>query len=226
MTFHVKHVLICLCIITWVNSGNFSSTEDPTPQATPKVPTQTTNSSVEMSTATPYTTTITDIPNELEDDAINKSEQQDDTQANLSTTSTSSTTATITPPPTPEAKTVNTSAGIFHPTSKSTKVTSATTPNPSTQKQVSGKDIQYITSQLTDDLSSVSKWLTDNKLSLHLGKTESILFASKPRLRSCDQLNIVCNGTTITSTKSVKYLGADLDQCLSGESIANQCIFK
>ncbi|XP_060608439.1 LDL receptor repeat-containing protein egg-1-like [Ruditapes philippinarum] len=80
---------------------------------------------------------------------------------------------------------------------------------------VSGKDIQYITSQLTDDLSSVSKWLTGYKLSLHLGKTESILFASKPRLRSCDQLNIVCNGTTITSTKSVKYLGADIDQCLS-----------
>lgn len=72
----------------------------------------------------------------------------------------------------------------------------------------------------------MSKWLTDNKLSLHLGKTESILFASKPRLRSCDQLNIVCNGTTITSTKSVKYLGADLDQCLSGESIANQVIKK
>jgi hypothetical protein len=43
---------------------------------------------------------------------------------------------------------------------------------------------------------------------------------------TCDQLNIVCNGTTIASTKSVKYLGADLDKCLSGESIANQVIKK
>jgi hypothetical protein len=86
---------------------------------------------------------------------------------------------------------------------------------------VSGIDIQYITSQLTDVLSSVSKWL-----SLHLGKTESILFASKPILRSCDRLNIVCNDTTIISTKFVKYLGADLDQCLSDESIPNQVIKK
>jgi hypothetical protein len=91
---------------------------------------------------------------------------------------------------------------------------------------VSGKDIQYITSQLTDDLTSISKWLTDNKLSLHLGKTESILFASKPKLRSCDKLDIVCNETSISSTKSVKYLGVNLDQSLSGESTANQVIKK
>ena len=91
---------------------------------------------------------------------------------------------------------------------------------------VSGKDIQYITSQLTDDLTSVGKWLTDNKLSLHLGKTESILFASQPRLRSCDKVHITCNETSISSTKSVKYLGVNLDQGLSGESIANLVIKK
>lgn len=91
---------------------------------------------------------------------------------------------------------------------------------------VSGKNIQYISSQLTDDLTNVSKWLVDNKLSLHLGKTESILFASKPRLKSCDKLDIACNDTTISSTKSVKYLGTDLDQSLTGESIANQVIKK
>ena len=93
---------------------------------------------------------------------------------------------------------------------------------------MAGKDIQYITSQLTDDLTSISKWLTDNKLALHLGKTESILFASKPKLSSCDRLVIVhvCNENLISSNKSVKYFGANLDQCLSGESIANQVIKK
>ena len=85
---------------------------------------------------------------------------------------------------------------------------------------VSGNDLQHITSLLNEDLTSVSKWLTDNKLSLQLGKTESILFASKPRLRSCDQVHITCNNTPIASTNPVKYLGADLDQrrvhCQSG----------
>jgi len=49
-------------------------------------------------------------------------------------------------------------------------------------------------------------------LSLHLGKTETILFGSKQKLRPITSLNISCNGTNINPTGSVKYLGVTIDQ--------------
>ena len=44
---------------------------------------------------------------------------------------------------------------------------------------VSGSDPQAIADALSVELESCRQWLMDNKLSLHLGKTESILFGSK-----------------------------------------------
>ena len=49
---------------------------------------------------------------------------------------------------------------------------------------VPGKDVKEIELKLTKELESISNWLTDNKLSLHLGKTESILFGPKKKLQS------------------------------------------
>jgi len=89
---------------------------------------------------------------------------------------------------------------------------------------VSHKDVQYIQQTLSFELESVSKWLIDNKLSLHLGKTESILFGTKRKLKSHSELNITCNGSKIVSKSSVKYLGVDLDQCLNGEITGNKVI--
>ena len=72
----------------------------------------------------------------------------------------------------------------------------------------------------------VSEWLVDNKLSLHLGKTESILFASKIRLKSQSNLQISNKGINIESKEVVKYLGVVLEQCLSGESMVKLIIQK
>ena len=47
----------------------------------------------------------------------------------------------------------------------------------------SHKDPTYIASHLSAQLASCRTWLTDNRLSLHVGKTESILFGSSRRLR-------------------------------------------
>ena len=66
----------------------------------------------------------------------------------------------------------------------------------------------------------------DNKLSLHLGKTESILFGSKRKLKKIKDFSVTCHGQTINNKKSVKYLGVMLDQELSGEAIANVIIKK
>ena len=56
---------------------------------------------------------------------------------------------------------------------------------------VPGKDVKEIELKLTKELESISNWLIDNKLSLHLGKTESILFGTKKKLQSTSsQLNV------------------------------------
>ena len=91
---------------------------------------------------------------------------------------------------------------------------------------VSGKSKSEIEAALSRSLELVSAWLVDNKLSLHLGKTESILFGSKPKVRKNTGLNVQCNGISIAASTSVKYLGAILDQSLSGESIATSLIGK
>ena len=91
---------------------------------------------------------------------------------------------------------------------------------------VSGKNVQDIENTLSHELQNVSDWLVDNKLSLHLGKTESIIFGSHKRLKNKKELNVVCNGVKIDSKPNVNYLGTKLDQTLSGETTANSVISK
>ena len=49
---------------------------------------------------------------------------------------------------------------------------------------VADKCLSNIETVLQNELEIVSEWLVDNKLSLHLGKTESLLFGSRNRLKS------------------------------------------
>lgn len=82
---------------------------------------------------------------------------------------------------------------------------------------VSHRDVDIIQKRLSDELEAVNGWLIDNKLSLHLGKTESILFGTKHKLARHSELNIKCGDTSITPKAEIRYLGLDLDQSLSGE---------
>lgn len=84
---------------------------------------------------------------------------------------------------------------------------------------VSDKDVSNISSSLSNELESCREWLVDNKLSLHLGKTESILFGSKAMLKKSTPISVSCNGNLIKPSNSVKYLGIVLDETLSGEHI-------
>ena len=89
---------------------------------------------------------------------------------------------------------------------------------------VSGKDVSQIQATLSKKLESIREWLIDNKLSLHLGKTESILYGTNKKLQLAPQLNIECAGNKLANRSSVKYLGVDLDQSLSGEIIAKKLV--
>ncbi|CAL4163592.1 unnamed protein product, partial [Meganyctiphanes norvegica] len=91
---------------------------------------------------------------------------------------------------------------------------------------VSGSDPWAIASLLSKELESCRQWLMDNKLSLHLGKTESILFGPKKKLNKVESFEAKCGNETIKHVKSVKYLGLQIDNDLSGKSIVNKIIKK
>ena len=71
---------------------------------------------------------------------------------------------------------------------------------------VSGKDVLEIERILSVELGAVSEWLCENRLSLHLGKAQSILFGSKKRISKCSELHVTCNGSVIGSESEVTYL--------------------
>ena len=81
----------------------------------------------------------------------------------------------------------------------------------------SHKDSQVISKKLGRELESCSNWLVDDKLSLHMGKTECIPFGSKRKLKRVNNFQVSCNNHIISSQKSVKYLGLNINQSLSGE---------
>ena len=90
----------------------------------------------------------------------------------------------------------------------------------------SNKDPQVISDKLGLELEMCSKWLVDNKLSLHMGKTECIIFGSKRKLRKINNFSVECNCHTIKAQRSVKYLGLTLDDQLTGEAIVNSIVQK
>ena len=90
----------------------------------------------------------------------------------------------------------------------------------------SSSDVSEIEDVLSRELESVSEWLVENRLSLHLGKTESILFGSNKRLAKRGELHITCNGNDMESGERVTYLGVTLDQNSSGSSIITKIVSK
>ena len=86
--------------------------------------------------------------------------------------------------------------------------------------------IKFSMDKRGEELTKLNVWLIDNKLSLHLGKTESILFASDRKLKQHEFLRISCNGTKVGGKEVVTYLGGQLDQDLSGKSMAQKIIHK
>ena len=60
-----------------------------------------------------------------------------------------------------------------------------------------------IENTLGKELKTVSQLLIDNKLSIHLSKTESILLGTKRKVLKINALKVMCNGTEIVSQSSV-----------------------
>ena len=91
---------------------------------------------------------------------------------------------------------------------------------------VRGKQPNLISHALSENLDRCRSWLIDNKLSLHLGKTEAILFGTKRKLKNVNNFQVKCGNTIIKNVKSVKYLGLTLDDNLSWERIVSNILKK
>jgi hypothetical protein len=88
------------------------------------------------------------------------------------------------------------------------------------------KDPGIIEQKLSRNLGNCFTWLVDNRLSLHLGKTETISFGPPRKLKQVVNFTDVCNGQEIKGSDSVKYLGVCIDKSLSFENIALSIIHK
>ena len=94
---------------------------------------------------------------------------------------------------------------------------------------VSHKSKTMLESILSTELTNISKWLGDNKLSLHLEKlrkTEAIIFGSRPKLCRLSEIRVELGGEVLTTKTSVIYLGCILGGILGGVSMANKLLGK
>ena len=88
------------------------------------------------------------------------------------------------------------------------------------------KSPQVISDKLSQALDNCSDWLIDNKLSLHLGKTENILFGPNQKLKNVVDFSIKCNGHTVDSSEKVKYLVVYINKFLNGEFTVESIVIK
>ena len=91
---------------------------------------------------------------------------------------------------------------------------------------VSHKDKLQVEKVLSSELGRICTWLSDNKLSLHLGKTESILFGSHSKLSKADGFTVKVGDNIITRKNEITYLGSILEANLSGDKMATNVIKK
>ena len=90
---------------------------------------------------------------------------------------------------------------------------------------VSGRSVSVIEVTLGHDLTFLSEWLVDDKLSIHLGKTAIIFVGLNKKIRKQSTMEITCGESKVAAKDNVKYLGVNLDQSLGGKYIP-ECIKK
>ena len=90
----------------------------------------------------------------------------------------------------------------------------------------SDKSLDKVREILVEDMSSCFHWLSDNRLAMHKGKTEMLVFSSKRKRHNTKNFTINHDGHTISPSKVVKYLGLPLNCVLSGEEIVTSVVSK
>ena len=79
---------------------------------------------------------------------------------------------------------------------------------------INNDSIKKLNKAVNFDLKNVTNWFNANKISLNVSKTELILFKSKMKKLDFD-LKLKLDGKILHPTKSVKYLGINIDENLT-----------
>ena len=75
-----------------------------------------------------------------------------------------------------------------------------------------------------DCLISTREWMNENRLKMNTTKTELILLGSRQQLAKCKTSSMDVCGDIVKRSKSIKYLGAHLDETLSlREFVTHKC---
>ena len=68
------------------------------------------------------------------------------------------------------------------------------------------------------------QWLTNNRLSMHMGKTETLVFSSRKNKHLVKDFELKCQEHIAKPLSKVKYLGLYLDQHLSSDVSVNSIV--
>ena len=91
----------------------------------------------------------------------------------------------------------------------------------------SDKSSDTVSNFLQEDLANVSDWLHANKLSLHIGKTTSMLICNNQKRKSLNSnLGLSLNGTEVNQSDECKYLGVTFDQEFRFDSQIDEIVNK
>ena len=90
----------------------------------------------------------------------------------------------------------------------------------------SATDSQVIADTLTNDSVLVNKWLIDNNLLVHEGKTKCMLFGTGPRLALSTSFSIAIDGKALNRVSEHKYLAVVLDASLTWNAHVDYLICK
>ena len=90
----------------------------------------------------------------------------------------------------------------------------------------SHKNVSTVTENLSEAARNCYHWLSNNFLSMHMGKTEVIFFSSKRKRKFIKNLTISLCGNVIKPKQEVKYLGLKMDNTLSGDAVVKDIVTK
>ena len=87
------------------------------------------------------------------------------------------------------------------------------------------KSVKNLNKQINRDMKHLSNWLSANKISLNVEKTELVIFKS-PRKVLLDEIKIKLSGKRLYPSNSVKYLGIKIDRFLHWHDQVNSIAVK
>ena len=87
------------------------------------------------------------------------------------------------------------------------------------------KSVKNLNKQINRDMKHLNNWLSANKISLNVEKTELVIFKS-PRKVLLDEIKIKLSGKRLYPSNSVKYLGIKIDRFLHWHDQVNSIAVK